>query len=261
MTLYNFSPARVTEEVRESKSKEMDAFWDEVTHNKDAELPLLRVELADTTNPPFFFEDGVALLLSLSKTPEDSNLAASVIAHSDLSDVHPHAYLFQIHALAVQGTNVTKAALHILDDPSFKVYLPEHGAYELDQSACLLEALLPLSNNVWEYAAIERLKAEGNLQAAKSLLLLLYYAQTDDADRAIRSVAGAATTPKEIHDFASVVIKREQAIGTGKRPSKENEASLREQRRKRMFAVSDEAIDDLDTLTEQIAQARTISRE
>ncbi|HWG22109.1 MAG TPA: hypothetical protein VG225_16385 [Terracidiphilus sp.] len=257
--LYDFSPSKTTDAVRNSKSNEMDAFWNDVKSHRDTELPLLRKELEDSDNPRFFFADGSGLLLSLSEEPEDRKLAAGALARVDMADFQPHQYLMEVHALAVKGTNVTPAALHMLDDPKFTVYLPEH-AYRLDQAACLQVALLPLSNGVWLPAVLERTKTEHDEMALKSLLMLLYYAQADDADRAIRTLAADAQFSPAIRDFATWILKHEKEIGTGKHPSPGLEKKLRAERRARMAAVSDEAMDDMNEMTEKIAQARTLAK-
>ena len=256
--IYNFSPSKVTREIRESKSAEMDSFWDEVKGHRDAELPLLRKELEDPDNPRFFFADGCALLLSLSQSPADQNLAILALSRVDLADFQSRQYLEEVHALAMKGANVTPAALHILDDPKFEVFLAEHGAYRLDQTACLLVALLPLSTSVWLPAVMERIQVEHDETAMKSLLLLLFYAQTDEADREIKAIATGDGSPPAIRDFASSILKHERELGTGKQPSRQLETKLRRDRQERMAAVSDEAIDDMNQLTERIARARTL---
>jgi hypothetical protein len=68
--LYSFSPHKVTDAERKTKSAEMDAFWDEVKAHQASELPMLRVELKYSSNPAFFFQDGSALLLSLRRIQE-----------------------------------------------------------------------------------------------------------------------------------------------------------------------------------------------
>jgi hypothetical protein len=254
--LYDFSPSKVTDQVRESKSKEMDAFWNEVKIHKNEELPLLRRELENPDNPKFFFADGSGLLLSLSQTPEDQKIAVHCMARVDLSDFQSHQFLYEVHALSVKGADVTPAALHMLDDPKFVVFLPEHGAYKLDQAACLFFAMLPLPNDVWLPAVIERLKTERDETATMSMLLLLFYAQADDADLVIRSVAKNPKSSAAVKEFASRIVKHEGDLGVGTHPSPELESKFREQRRERMTGISDEAVDDLEELTGKIAQAR-----
>jgi hypothetical protein len=236
----------------------MDSFWSEVRAHQDIELPLLRKELADDSNPKFFFADGSSLLLSLSHSPADQALAAGAFVRIDLADFQPRQYLLEIHGLADQGIDVTAAALHMLDDPKFQVFLPEHGAYRLDQAACLQVALLPLPADVWMTKVLERLRSERDETALQSLLLLLFYAQTDQADQAIRQVAANNTYSSKARDFAKLVLAHERKIGLGTAPAQTLEKKYREQRLLRMRAVSDEAMDDLDVLTKQIAQARTL---
>jgi hypothetical protein len=256
--IYNFSPSKVTAETRDSKSKEMDSFWNDVKGHPDIELPLLRKELGDPNSPRFFYADGSSLLLSLSHSPEDQQLAVLSLAQVDLSDIQSRQYLYEVHDLALSSADVIPAALHMLDDPRFQVFLPEHGAYRLDQSACLLVALLPLPTKVWLPGIIERIKAESNETAIKSLLLLLFYAQTDESDSVIKQFATSLGTSSTVRDSADSILKHKREIRTGKQPSRQLEANLREQRRKRMAAVSDEAMDDMNVLTEKIARSRTV---
>lgn len=257
-SLYNFLPSKVTEQVRESKSREMDSFWNEVKGHPEAELPLLRKELSDTSNPPFFFADGSDLLLSLSQSRADEELAVQAFSRVDLSDFQSRQYLLEIHALAMKGVNVTPAALHMLDDPKFRVFLPEHD-YWLNQGDCLQVALLPLEENVWLPSVIERLENEHDDTAKKSLLLMLFYAQTDAADRAIATVANGPRSDANSRHFAASVIQHEREIGVRKEPSRQLENKYRAERRERMKGVSDEAMDDMNELTTKIARARSIT--
>jgi hypothetical protein len=255
--LYNFSPSKVTAEQRAKKSAEMDTFWKDVKNYKETELSLLRKELEDPSDPAFFFADGSGLLLSLSQSTEDRKLAAACLARVNFDDFESRQYLYEVHGLVTQGIDVTQAALHILDDPKFGAYLPEH-AFQLDQSACLIESLLPMPETVWLPATMLRIKSEHDPTALRSLLLLLYYAQTDEADGSLRSFATESNQPKAARDFAVKILQHERDLGLGKQPSRKAELDAREERRKRMFALSDEAMDDLEDLTAKIAKVRTV---
>jgi hypothetical protein len=255
--LYNFSPSKVSAEQRTSKSAEMDTFWNEVKSHKDIDLPMLRRELEDPANPSFFFADGSGLLSTLSDAPDDQKLVVACLARVNFADFQSRQYLYQVHHLATLGVDVTPAALHILDDPKFEAYLPEH-AYRMDQSACLLESLLPLPESVWLPSAMRRVKAEHEETALRSLLLLLYYAQTAESDDYLRSFAADPNKLKAARDFTLTLLKHERDLGIGKEPSRETEMKAREERRKRMFGLSDEAMDDLEDFTAKIARARTV---
>jgi hypothetical protein len=96
-----------------------------------------------------------------------------------------------------------------------------------------------------------RLKTERDETAQKSLLLLLWYAQTDAADQAMSVFAGDASKPSASRIYARELVHRKDKIGSKERTrtADSTEASLRQKRRERLKAVSDEALIDLDDLT------------
>ena len=55
--------------------------------------------------------------------------------------------------------------------------------------------LLPTNQDFWLRSAIERLQGEADVTAEKSLLLLLWYAQTSAADKTIAEFSVDATKP------------------------------------------------------------------
>ena len=208
--------------------------------DQTAYLPLLRKELQDFQNPPFFLFDGSMLLLSLSNTADDRKVALDALAHCDLRDVERTEYFRQAQQFATFGENTTAAAFRILDDPKFKVFIPQH-ALTLGQDYCLVYMLLPTDPEYWTAAAIERLAFEKDETAQKSLLLLLWYAQTDAADAAIAKFGGTAGAKA----YAQELLQRKGTTTEGSL----TETAIRERRRERMKAVSDEALIDLDNDT------------
>jgi hypothetical protein len=82
----------------------------------------------------------------------------------------------------------------------------------------------------------------------------------DESDSVIKQFATGLGTSSAIRDSADSILKHEREIRTGKQPSRQLEAKLREERRKRMAAVSDEAMDDMNVLTEKIARSRTVAQ-
>jgi hypothetical protein len=253
--VYNFSPHKLTDAGRSAKSTEMDGFWNEVKAHQDLELPLLRAELANSSNPAFFMSDGSSLLLSLSKEPTDGVLAAEAMSHADLVDVVPRAYFYAVHSLSVQGVDTTKAALHILDDPRFAVSVPQH-AMTLDQPMSLAYLLLPVDEEKWMHAAQQRFANEKDETAQKSLLLLFFYSQTQEGDSAIRSTVNDSARSDAVRKDAQKYIGNAKAALTMKTSVKGSEASIRAERRKRLAAVSDEAIDDMQEMTVRLIQLR-----
>lgn len=247
---YNFQPHLLNDQERDQKSTVLDGFWSEAKANRDTYIPVLREELADLANPRFFLYDGSMLLLSLSDTPADRKIALRAIANCDLADIQPHDYFLQVHRMASLNEDTTAAAFHILEEPHFQVYIPEHSL-TLGQNYCLVYMLLPIDATYWVQPAIQRLKTEKNETAQQSLLLVLWYAQTESADRAIAAFATSVSEPLPSRQYAQKLLRSKDEIGTKESASAahESEAGLRQKRRERMKAVSDEALIDLDQYT------------
>jgi hypothetical protein len=255
--VYNFQPHTLTKAQITEKSAFLDEFWTKAKFQREAYVPELRRELADFNNPPFFLFDGSQLLLSLSKDAADRKIILAAIAHSDLRDLQSTDYFLLVQSMAAQGEDTTAAAFHILTEPKFQVFIPQHSL-TLAQNYCLAYMLLPSNEDFWIKPAIERLRGENDGTAQKSLLLLLWYAQTADSDKAIvdfsadpgKSQASIAYAKQLVHQKDSVNMKASE------KASLASEESLRKARRERMKAVSDEALLDLDSYTIKIIANR-----
>jgi hypothetical protein len=175
----------------------------------------------------------------------------AAIARCDLRDVQTKSYFWQVHRLATLNEDTTAAAFHVLEDPDFKVIVPEH-ALTLAQDYVLVYLLLPTDGHFWMQPTIERLGTEKDETAQKSLLLLLWYAQDASADKAIAAFAADESKSETNRKLAKDFVQR-KGIGTkitGEIASLgSSEDSLRKKRRERMKAVSDEALIDLDRYT------------
>jgi len=253
---YGFQPHTLSSTEITQKSGVLDQFWSRAKAQQATYVPALRQELADFKNPPFFLYDGSMLLLSLANTSADRKVALAAIAHSDLRDVQPKDYFLQVHRMATLNEDTTAAALHILTQPDFKVFIPQH-ALMLGQNYLLVYMLLPTNQDYWLQPAIDRLRTEHNETAQKSLLLLLWYAQTEAADKAISSFAIDSTNPPA-RDYARQLTQNKDKVSAKQRAEALafSEASLRQKRRERMSAVSDEALIDLDDYTMMMVAKR-----
>ena len=235
----------------------MDQFWTKAKSQSEVYIPGLRRELADFSNPPFFLFDGSMLLSSLSKDPADRKIILAAIAQSDLRDLQLKDYFLLVQSMAAQGENTTAAAFHILAEPKFQVFIPQHSL-TLAQNYCLVYMLLPTSQDFWIKPAVERLHAEKDEAAQKSLLLMLWYAQTPDSDKAITDFSTDASKPPASRTYATELAHRKDSpdMKVGATALLASEESLRKARRERMKAVSDEALYDLDAHTVKIIAKR-----
>jgi hypothetical protein len=247
---YNFQPHTSSNQEITQKSAVLDQFWTRAKAEQSQYVPALRQELADFKNPPFFLYDGSMLLLSLSNTPADRKIALAAMTHCDLRDVQTKDYFYQVHRMATLGEDTTAAAFHVLEQPDFKVFIPQH-ALTLGQDYVLVYLLLPTDQDYWLRPAIDRLRDEHEQTAQKSLLLLLWYAQTDAADQAVDAFARDASKPPASRAYALELVDRKDKIAAKERTQASGltETSLRQKRRERLKAVSDEALIDLDDYT------------
>ena len=245
--IYNFQPHLLTDQQRNEKSAVMDQFWGKVKAGKDSLLPALRSELAELGNPPFFLYDGSMLLLSLSDAAGDRRLALAAVSKCDLLDVQANSYFEQVHRIAALNEDTSQAALHILDDPAFTVFVSQH-VLTLGQDYALVYMLLPEDTKFWIHPAIERLRSERDQTAQKSLLLLLWYAQTPEGDKALSDFASDRSKPDATRAQAKDLLGRKaNSFGLNRAMALfRREADIREMRRQRMRALSDEALYDLD---------------
>lgn len=254
---YNFQPHLLKQSDLDAKSAILDQFWKQAKSHREDYLPALREELADFKNPPFFLYDGSALLLEMSDTSADRKIALAAIAHCDLRDVDHRAYFFQVHRLASMGEDTTAAAFHVLEDPKFQVTIPQHVLI-LGQNYALVYMLLPGEQRYWEPPAIHRLAQEQDETAQRSLILLLWYAQTAAADQAIAAFAQDATKPAGSRSYVQELLENKNKHGAKERTMGlfSSEESLRQKRRERLKSVSDEALIDLDVYTELLIAKR-----
>jgi hypothetical protein len=247
---YNFQPHLLSNQQITEKSAALDQLWTRAKAEPSLYIPALRQELGDFKNPIFFLYDGSTLLLSLSDTPADRKIALAAMARCDLRDVQAKDYFLQVHRMASLSEDTTAAAFHILEQPKFTVFIPQH-VLTLGQNYALIYLLLPTDMDYWLQPAINRLKTETDETAQKSLLLLLWYAQTEAADKAVSAFAGDASKQSVSRTYANELVHRKDKIGVKDRAKAlvASEPSLRQKRRERLKAVSDEALIDLDDYT------------
>jgi hypothetical protein len=245
--LYSYEPHTLSAEAQKTKSDELDTFWAYVKANLPQRLPLLRAELRNSANSPFFFYDASKLLLSLSKDPLDQQLALDSLPKADLRSVQHTDYLKTIHWFASLGYNTTSAALRILDYPDFKAFIPQH-ALTLGQNYSFNYMLFPLEERHYLDPLIQRVAVEQDVVAQKSLLLALWYSVSAQGTAAIRRFADTTSHSLESRTYAEQLLKRQAPVFGYLSVS--SSARLKEERRQVMRRnISDEALIEFDSLT------------
>lgn len=255
--VYNFQPHLLNHQQMAQKSGVLDQFWTRAEEQPELYVDALRQELGNFANPSFFLYDGSMLLLSLSDTPADRKTALAAISRCDLRDLKATDYFLQVHHLAALNADTTAAAFHVLEQPDFEVVFGEH-VLTLSQGYALVYLLLPTEQDYWLGPAITRIGTEPDQTAQQSLLLLLWYAQTDIADKAIRDFAADSAKPATVRSYAQRLIARKGNLGPAQRAEAmgATEEALRQKRRERLRGVSSEALRDLDNYTMMLMSKR-----
>lgn len=247
--VYDFSPGKVTREEQNQKIPLMDDFWNKVKSDSTRYLPELRAELQIDGNPDFFYFEGGQLLLSLSNSISDKQIVLKGILKSDLSDIDRRTFVLTLNYLAKSKLNTTEAALKILDDKEFRFFIPEHSFY-FNQGYCLTYSLLPTNADYYLSTMINRFKEEKNINTKKSIVTLLWFANTCDGNEFLKELTTSKTIDSEIVGYTRDLLTR--------KPKKEKyykeldsmsfdeliEAQIASTNR-----LSDEAIYELDYIT------------
>jgi hypothetical protein len=222
-SIYNFQPHTLSEAQIAQKSALLDQFWAKAKSQRDDYTAGLRRELVD----------------------------------ADLRDLQSRDYFLLVQSMAAQGGDTASAAFHILAQTKFQVFIPQHSL-TLGQDYCLIYMLLPTDQNFGIQPAIERLHSQNDVTAQKSLLLLLWYAQTSDADNVIEEFSTNPSRPEASKAYAMELVHRAGSVPLQVRAAAltTSEESLRRARRERLKAVSDEALYDLDSYTAKIIAKR-----
>jgi len=245
VALYGFQPHTLQRDQLAAKSAQLDDFWSDAKANAAEVLPLLRAELANASNPGFFFYDGGKLLLSLSDQREDRALVLQSLPKADLQDIQSTDYLVTIHWFARNGFDTREAALRILAYPEFKAFIPQH-VLTLGQDYSLIYMLFPMRDIPFENDLAARLATERDTRSQKSLLLALWYTVTPQGIAAIKEFGNRPGVDAAVAGYARELAARKP--GTVLPLSSPN--AVRNQRAKVMQRpISDEALVEFDALT------------
>lgn len=202
LKVYNFAPHELTDEQEKGYMVRVDGFFNKVVKHKAELLGSLRAELRRADNPPYFYFDAGFLLMELSKSEEDLQLAADALAKTDLRDFSTKFYLEHLLSLSDAGADATEAALHILDDPSFRLIIAEPAA-ELNRCDCMKFVLLRYKPEVYVMKLIARYYASDSLAVKKAVVELLFYSCCCTADGFINALQFNTGEPADVRKTAA----------------------------------------------------------
>ena len=246
--IYNFKPSKLTDEEQEIKMPSLDKFWDKVKSDTTKYLPSLRAELKTNVHNPYFYYDGSGLLLSLTNSKADKELAIEAISKCDLDDISQKIYVQTLNNLANEGFDVTMAAVKILSDENYSFFIPQH-AMSFNQGYCLTYMLLPQPHFNYVDTLISMFKTV-KTTSQKSIITTLWFAYTCKGDNFLKSIMADNTIQKEVREYAKEIM------GYTKLSKKQQEylkvidkGELDNLRKDALKRFSDEAVEELDMTT------------
>lgn len=247
--IYDFKPSKLSSKEQAKKMPLLDKFWNKIRKDTNQYLPQLRIELKSNNHNPYFYYDCSGLLLNLSQSRADKQLAVNSISKSDIGDIAREDYVKTLNSLANDGLDVTKPAIKILFEEKYSFYLPQH-AMVFEKPYCLTYMLLPQKNLNYVdslIAVFSKISQESQL----STLITLYYTYSCKGDNFIKSIIDNKNYTSEIRDFASKIMTKHELekeelnyINSLGKLEKDN---LRTSALKRF---SDEAISELNMATQ-----------
>jgi len=242
--VFNFYPHKMTVEEQKAVIPALDGFFHKVIKNKDKYLEPLRKELKRNDNNPYFYYNGGILLLEISQDIKDIQLISDALVKSNLKDLPPDIYLRHLLRLSMMGADVIDAALHILDEPSFSVFIPQHSLL-LEYGSGLAFILPRYLPDLYMDKFISKFNSVSSTKNKLTCLDLFIYANCCKADAFLRSLTDGAQ-PEEIRTKAANILKI--ATVSRKRDDKKY-AQLFEDRKKALTRLSDEALHESIKIT------------
>lgn len=137
---YGFLPSKLTAAERNTKSQQLDVFWNLVKGMGPDGITCLRTLVETEQADKFFLFDAASLLASLDRSGGSNQAILKALAQTNLQDVQPDAFISLALRLAKQDVDISPAADNYLHAPKVTTYLARHGGYKLDrlQGAILL---------------------------------------------------------------------------------------------------------------------------
>ncbi len=243
--VYNFSPHTMTSAEQQAVYPKLEEFFNMVVKDKDAYIESLRAELVRNDNNPYFYFDGGILLTEISKSESDLQLVADAMMKVDIRDIGSLMYMEYLLNLSEKGANVINAAMKVLDDSSFVVFSPKH-ALELKYGEVLKYILPRYSKDLYLAKLITMFNKTNSVENKITFLDLFIYANCCEADEFLQAIKKDLSQPQKLreqiesNEKLTTVTQSEDAV---------QYSNAYNQRKAKLTRISDEAIEDLNTLT------------
>ena len=131
---YNFKPSKLSAAERNTKSAAMDKVWEQVKANPVLFTPCLRELLVSPDANSWFLFDGSCLLVEVNPSKTSKQIEVDNLGKVDFSNIQLRTWVQIAARRGFEGFDVSKLGELWLACSNAEYYLPEHGAYKVDQS-------------------------------------------------------------------------------------------------------------------------------
>ena len=266
---YDFEPSKMSFDEQARRAPTLSALWSRYARKPETYGPALRTALRTSDGRELMYCDGGMLLLAKQTAPDDQALGLKSLERCSLAEIQHTPYFYTLNALAARGMDTINLQFRILEKPKYSVFIVQH-ALTLGQDYAFLYPLLIQDEQTYVARIDNRLQAEQEPTAQKSLVRALWYSATAEAENALRTFVASPAASSLAKDDARRLLERTDAerkwptsnatlkrvlanLGLKNEPA---EAELRTKRRARMRSISDEALHDLEAYTTLIYRAR-----
>ncbi|MEZ5308538.1 MAG: hypothetical protein R2684_15445 [Pyrinomonadaceae bacterium] len=233
--------------------------WDRADKNPDIYLKAIRQELVKDGQKEILYCDGGMMLISKSDDKDDMALGIKSVKQCSLAEIEQTPYFHMLFTLSVRGVDVFDLQTRLLKKPKFSAYIPLHNL-QLDQTIAFAYPFLIKSDFSYLPRLKTLLKIETDETARQTIIHAMWVSTMPEAEIALRELTelkeldGRESTKyaksllkvsndlRKLKPDHEVLVKMRQNLEVNEKTTLEE---LREKRRLRMHAVSDEALYDL----------------
>lgn len=246
---YNFLPTELSKEQHAAKVSELDHVWDVIRSAGDEGLVILRQELSAENANRYFYFDGASLLITISKQKNDVELAIRAIQKADFEQLDWREYFDVVRNLARKGGNVVPIALRILENPKYRIFVPQHAlTVEPDFAIIYMVKDVPAADST--PLLMEAFEKETDPEKRKFILTALWYNLDERGFTFIDSLRSESVTSTALRERVVEFQKRNRMAGSGGIFGGSFE-TINKRRLAVLDRLSDEALDEYEDLTKR----------
>jgi hypothetical protein len=132
---FGFRPSLLSKTEQESKTVEMDRFWDLAKAAGPDGLACVASLISDEQTDKYFLFDAASLLATFDRSGRSDSAIAGALGRTDLADLDPAGFIDLALQVAKRGGDIGPAAHNYMNAPNVTTRLPIHGGFTLDRTS------------------------------------------------------------------------------------------------------------------------------